>query len=152
MNLDNGEFLDLTKEIIERGELVRFTPVGGSMYPFIRSKEAIHIAPLNSITLRYADIILFCDREKRLQVHRIVKRRKARGRITFVAKGDSLRRSDGNIEEEAVIGRVVAIEKGGRLIFLDKGVFRLANILYTLCLPVSRWAYILFERCVKKTY
>ena len=144
--------MSLTKEIIDRDEVFCFAPVGGSMYPFIRSRDVIHIKPAHRASLRYGDIILFCDEKGGLLAHRIIKKRKTGDRSAFFVKGDALAGDDGYIEREAIIGKVVAIEKGKRLIDLDGGLFKLANILYTLTLPVSRWAYVLFERCAKKIY
>jgi signal peptidase I len=140
----------LTKEILDKSRIVRLAPIGGSMYPFIRSGEAIRIKSAKDSGVRYADIILYCDKEGKVMIHRIMGVRRTGGKFGFLVKGDSAARPDGVIRADEVIGKVVAIEKG-RLVFnIDKGALRIFNVAYSLSLPLSRWIYALYYRCVKK--
>lgn len=150
MNCSNVEFLELSREILEKGETLRLSAVGWSMDPFIRDGEAIHIAPVRKTSLRYGDIILYCSRDKKFFVHRIVKRQKIGGLPAYLVKGDSLIRPDGVVRPQDVLGKVIAIEKGTKFFSLEKKSFSFFNILYTRFLPISRRVGVLLGRCAKK--
>lgn len=151
MNCTNEEFLSLGKEALDKGETLRIAPIGGSMYPFIRSGDAVRIVSTAGRAPKYADIVLCVGESGRPLIHRITGRRKLPGGTGFVVKGDAANSPDGVIREKDVIGKVVAIEKGGDVRPVDKGIFRVASIVYTALLPVSRWGYALWERCAQKT-
>ena len=59
MNYGTIEFLELSNEILSKGNHLRFRVRGESMYPFIRSDEVIQVKPAKISEVNYADIIFY---------------------------------------------------------------------------------------------
>lgn len=151
MNFKTSQILSVTKEALGKGRIARLAPIGGSMYPFIRSGEAVLIDRASGRGLRYGDIVLYCNNEGKVFIHRIVGVLRSGGDVRFIVKGDAAARPDNVVRDHEVLGRVVAVEKGNRTVNIDKGALRALSVAYSLLIPVSRWAYALYYRCVKKT-
>jgi len=91
---------------------------GTSMLPWVRSGDVAMIHNVSLDTVRCGDVVLF-RRGDRLYVHRIVEKRGWRGGARFLAKGDANPHADGVIGQEEILGRVVNLYRGTRLIDLD---------------------------------
>ena len=91
---------------------------GASMLPWVRPGDVVVIHSASPDTVRCGDVVLF-RRGDRLYVHRIVERRGLRGGARFLAKGDANPHADGIIGQEEILGRVLSLYRGNRLIDLD---------------------------------
>jgi len=91
---------------------------GASMLPWVRRGDVVVIHNASPDTVRCGDVVLF-RRGDRLYVHRIVEKRGLRRRARFLAKGDANPHADGIIGQEEILGRVVNLYRGNRLIDLD---------------------------------
>jgi signal peptidase I len=111
------------------------------MSPFIRNGETVEIAPIESGKIRSGDIIFYRTNLKRLVAHRVIKRMIDGGRIFFITKGDRSPVFDEYVYSDDVLGKVVAVEKKGRIIRFDRGVMRLLNIIWARISPFNLWAY-----------
>jgi hypothetical protein len=87
-------------ELLRSGETVRFHARGSSMWPTIPSHSRIEVRPSEAAELRVGQIAAF-ERQGRVVVHRV--RAVSAERIEFA--GDALKRGDGSVAREAVLGR-----------------------------------------------
>ena len=129
------ELIDLSKEILGRGNNFRFQAQGGSMYPFIRDGDILEIAPVNGEEIRLGDVIFCHVGERRMVVHRVIKKIIQNDKPTFLTKGDSNTDEGEKVYLEQVLGRVKAIERKGRKIRINEGLKRLIYIFYPRISP-----------------
>lgn len=97
----------LALDLLARGERVRFVARGDSMKPFVRDGDQVEVDPRPRP--RVGDLVLLRAVDFGV-VHRVIG--KARGRLLI--KGDNLPRADGWFGEDAVLGVVIAVRRGGR--------------------------------------
>src|SRR3979411_1632963 len=91
---------------------------GASMQPWIRSKDIALIRQIAIENVRCGDVVLF-RRENHLLVHRIVEKRGSLNASQLFSNGDAHPTSDGVVQEQELLGRVMRIYRGGRRIDLD---------------------------------
>ena len=106
--------------VLEKGKSFRFRARGTSMRPFIRDGDTLTIAPLATGRPRRGEaVVVFRPSEIRpcLLVHRIVGVHE-RG---FAIQGDAADCEPESIPPEAIVGRVVRVERGGKDIRLGLG-------------------------------
>ena len=143
MTYRNTGFIEMAKELLWRGDTLRCRASGSSMYPFIRDGDIITVEPIIASRIRYADIVFFQSDEGRVVVHRVIKIKKADGKVCMVTRGDTMRRTDGYLDGRGLLGRVTIVEKGGRALPVTGGAWRAANVIYTAALPFSKWAILM---------
>jgi hypothetical protein len=115
-SLDN---LDIIKTVLGGGHKYRLQALGFSMSPFIKSGDILTIAPLGSNVLRLGDVAAFVHPErKRLIVHRVIGK-SIRGFVLM--KGDNLDKADGHIPWDYILGYVIRIERGKKVINFGMG-------------------------------
>ena len=88
------------------------------MLPWVRPGDVVVIHSASPDTVRCGDVVLF-RRSDGLYVHRIVEKRGLRRGARFLAKGDANPHDDGIIGQEEILGRVVNLYRGNRLIDFD---------------------------------
>jgi hypothetical protein len=110
-------FLDISIELLRAGYSVRFRPSGHSMRPTILDGEVVTVAPISAHAIRRSDILLY-QIKGRVIAHRVtgIKKRQDAG-YSFILRGDALACAE-RVEEEQVLGRVVAVERDGRRLSL----------------------------------
>lgn len=141
-------FLAVAGGLLSRGHRVRFRAEGDSMHPAIRGGEAIVVEPVSPEHLKKGDIVLYLS-GRGITAHRVVKilaggaaysleERELRSlegnpssaallkrsapqvkRSFFVLRGDAPGSADEPVEQEQILGKVVAVERAGRSIDLD---------------------------------
>ncbi len=97
-------------ELLGRGETIRFVARGGSMRPFIRDGDRVTVGPLRGPP-RAGDVVLAPGGEFAL-LHRALW---VVGGWVLV-KGDGMARPDGWFRQDALLGRLVSVERGGEAI------------------------------------
>lgn len=132
--------LNLSKEILSRGNCVRIPIVGSSMYPLLRKGDIIFIKPVDIKQISSGDIIV-CQRGRRMAAHRLMKKYIDNGRIVLVTKGDSFSGFDELLYSEDVLGKVTAIERKGRCLRINNGLYGVINIFCAKLSPFSKWIY-----------
>ena len=100
--------LDLARAGLREGERVRLNVAGNSMAPLLRPGDAVWAEPALPASLRRGDVIVV-RRAGGLVTHRLV----ALGDGEWYTKGDNARHLDPPVTADAILGRVVAIERGG---------------------------------------
>ena len=109
-------FIDTIEDLLRHGHTVRFQADGWSMHPTIRSGEIIVIEPLGPTHVRAGDILLY-RRTRAAIAHRVLCMvLSTAGRPTLILRGDAADCVDSPVDVEQVLGRVVAVERRGRVL------------------------------------
>jgi len=116
----SAAFAELSAAILGAGASLRFRAHGSSMVPQLRDGDMLLVDPVDPGSVCVGDVILCCGEAGRILVHRVVRRMTGPDGYQFEIQGDQAARPDGVIPEERVYGRVVAIERGGGRIRLDR--------------------------------
>jgi len=101
------------------------------MLPFLRHGDVLHVRPLPAAAVRVGDVICYAPSPGRLHLHRVV----ARDERGFVTRGDALSYVE-DVPASAVLGRVIARERGGRLRRLDTPAARRAGRAIVVAAPL----------------
>jgi Peptidase family C25 len=118
MNSVSGSkpFVDVVTELLSRGYRVRFRAEGASMRPTIRGGEKITVEPVSEVKL--GDIALF-RAERGLIAHRVVGIQKGIGKApVFLTRGEAGGSYEEAVQEQQILGKVVAVERNGHSIDL----------------------------------
>ena len=114
LDANDAAFIDVVTDLLRRGHNVRFRARGGSMHPTIREGEAITVAPARPAGINRGDVILYRVGQGVI-AHRVARvAQRPDGALVFSPRGDAAQGRDDPVEEGAVLGRVVAVERGGR--------------------------------------
>jgi hypothetical protein len=115
LHLSNAGQLELLRAFKERGAGLRTTVRGASMSPFIRDLDVLTVAPLDGRRARVGDVVAvaLCQ-PQRLAIHRVV----GRPRGGLLVRGDACLCPDGVVPPARVLGRVVRVERQGRVVRL----------------------------------
>ncbi|OFV81495.1 MAG: signal peptidase I [Acidobacteria bacterium RBG_13_68_16] len=135
----DARFVDVVSDLLRRGHSVRFRAKGGSMHPTIREGEAITVAPARPDAIKRGDVVLYRS-GRGVIAHRVTRVvRDPDGTLAFIPRGDSSTTRDEPVDQSAVLGRVVAVERDGReLDPTGAGAWALAVLRATAARPV-RW-------------
>ena len=122
-------FAELSTDLLRLGHSVRFRATGESMHPTIRAGEAITVEPVALSDLHIADVVLYRT-EASVLAHRVIGRQKAAGaQGAFLVRGDACGDCDEPVAEDQVLGKVVAVERGDRVIALDRRTAKFWHLL-----------------------
>ena len=130
--LDFDEFEALAAQVLGAGNNLRFEARGSSMVPFIRSGDVVEVQPVEVERLRPQQVVLCRVAGGRLVVHRVLQV----GADGLLVQGDSRRHPDGRVPAAAVLGRVTAVQRGGRQISMDACATRGLVRVWLLLTPV----------------
>lgn len=104
---------ELVGDLLRSGHSARLGVRGTSMLPSLWPGDRLRIRPADPRTLDLGEVVL-CAREGRLIAHRLVDLRARAGGPLLITRGDRLRHRDSPFGPEALVGRVVAVERPGR--------------------------------------
>jgi signal peptidase I len=114
----SATLLDVCTELLGEGFCINFHTPGQSMYPTIRDGEKVSVEPVLERDIKRGDILLYkCH--GRLIAHRVI-RIHSREEKSLVLRGDALNEPDAPVKFNQVLGRVVAVERGGRKLKLAR--------------------------------
>ena len=128
LNLDRAGFAALATEILGGGNTLRFRARGGSMWPFIRGGDCAEVQVADAASIRRGDVVLVRTGSGRLLVHRVRWIGRAGEEVALWTQGDALAKPDPMIRAAQVLGRVVAVERGGRHLRLGRAPLHLAGL------------------------
>ena len=131
-------FIDVSTELLRRGQCVQFRAPGLSMHPAIKEGERITVIPISSFEVKRGDILLYLV-GKKVIAHRVVGIEKKKSNSSnqtskfsprlFLLRGDASVICDEPVEAQQILGKVVSVERDGRSINLCSRrakIFRLA--------------------------
>jgi signal peptidase I len=129
---------ELSEEMLSLGIGVRFRAPGTSMHPTIRNGDVITVEPVAPDWLKKGDVILYRFRGGFI-AHRIVNIKERNGcGLTFILRGDASVSCDRPVEPEQILGKVVCLERGQRIIDPYSTRVKLWNMLYLLLARLKR--------------
>ncbi|MCX6544997.1 MAG: S24/S26 family peptidase [Acidobacteria bacterium] len=136
MILPSRDFMPVVRAALERGQRVKMTVTGTSMWPFLRNEDVVELKPAGG--LRLGDMVLVQaappDTSERYVLHRVVR---MQGGGTFVLRGDAQPHCEGPFAPNAALGVVTTVWRHGRVHHLDRGLWRLAGIAWARTSPLG---------------
>ncbi len=88
------------------------------MYPFIRDRDVVTVAPLGGRPPLVGDVVAIIHPiNGRLVIHRVIRRRHS----GWLIRGDNCQEVDGVVTIEDILGYVISIERQGRQVRLGLG-------------------------------
>lgn len=131
MNFRSSDLLQLSSEIIHRGCCLRFMAKGHSMHPFIKDGEVVVVKPIGIFEIKKGDVILY-HTSLNMIAHRVIKRKRENNKIMLVTKGDSNLNFDTLVQENNILGKIIAIEKPNGTINLDCNKWYICNYMIAI--------------------
>jgi hypothetical protein len=128
MELHRHACLELIEEGLLAGGTLRARVAGESMSPFLRPGNWIIAERVGGESLARGDLVLFA-RGSDLVVHRYLGTVRREGRLLHLSKGDGRFFFDAPWPSSVVVGRVLEVHKGSRILRLRRGPWRTVNYL-----------------------
>ncbi len=141
INSTGAGFLELSKDIFEKGKSVRFQAKGWSMRPLIQDGDFIVVSPVENSSIKTGDVVFYSTTGNKVIVHRLIRKYKQKGRMTVLIKGDASFSSPEKIDIQNVLGKVIPIERNGRKKRLDRKLYQIIGLFFAVISPFSRWIY-----------
>lgn len=113
--------VDLARELLARGQTLRYVARGTSMWPAILDGDRLTLAPLTGEP-RLGEV-LFLPTDDFGIAHRLV----GRWRDLYCLKGDNRANIDGWFQRDDFAARVVAVERDGRAVPIRTGLAPVAG-------------------------
>jgi hypothetical protein len=134
MIVPSRELMPVIRAALERGQHVRMTVTGGSMWPFIRDGDIVELEPLSTSPAQ-GDIVLAQPSAEHYVVHRVVR---VQGESVWL-RGDAQRHCEGPVQPHDILGRITRSHHHGRPRALDHGAWRFAGLMWVHCTPLGLW-------------
>ena len=113
-----ADFGCLAESVLQAGVSLQFQAHGSSMTPAIRDGDTLLIAPTQAHELRMGQIVLCQTENNRYVVHRIVRRCRQQGGVSFLLKGDQCRSADGWVDGSRILGQAIQARRPGKTVRL----------------------------------
>jgi GNAT superfamily N-acetyltransferase len=133
--------------IEENPEFSLYSTNGESMYPFLRGDEHILVKKSNPEAIYPGDVVVFKCGCSSTICHRVVRVQNKDGIALLETKGDRGRGRDVWFGQEAILGKVVALNR--RMKFIDLSKRNWGLLLYGLDCFFSRGVFYLRKRIAK---
>ena len=101
---------------LDGGKLLNVKSRGWSMYPLVHHDDMLYIQKGTANSLRTGDIAFFRLDTGRFVAHRLVKRE---GMNFLLMNGDSFREFDEPVHQDQIFGKLIKIERNGRVLNLE---------------------------------
>jgi hypothetical protein len=128
------ELMPVIQAALGRGQNVRLTVNGASMLPFIHDGDTVELEPALSPP-KPGDLVLTRTSGERYVLHRVTRIDGGK----FWLRGDAQYRCEGPISFSNIVGRVIVSERAGRSRAHDRGVWRLAGLIWNRGIPWTLW-------------
>jgi ribosomal protein S18 acetylase RimI-like enzyme len=107
------------------------------MVPFIRDGDLLTVQSAGVATLRVGNVILYRVDEERLAAHRVVGQRVEGACLILVVRGDAITGPGEEVATDRVLGRVVRVQRGARMLDLDRCARCAAARLWVAAAPLG---------------
>lgn len=112
----NAKTRYLIQEMIRKNGWLEIPAEGTSMYPVIQDGDICRFVSCETQKLTKGDVVLFQDSTGRLITHRYVKAELKQDQWTYWFKGDTNLGFDEQVSETNIIGRLVLIKRGEKVL------------------------------------
>ena len=124
--LSQNAIIDLWEDLYNQKQKLWLTALSGSMIPLLQIGDKVLVQSVKPAEIRVGDIIVFKNLDKFI-VHRVIRKYDS---LSFLQKGDNTTTAE-IVRSEHVIGKVIAIRKGNRIIRLNNGFGMFINLMLT---------------------
>jgi signal peptidase I len=136
---------ELLQAVMKKGIPFTFRVSGASMFPFICDGDVVTVSPQGGRAPRFGDVVLRLAADgQQVLVHRVI----GTSGGAYLTKGDASSMADGLVALEHVLGRVVALERGGWVVVSGLGPERYL-IAATSRSGILRWALAASARLIR---
>lgn len=123
---------------------------GYSMWPFLKPREKILVKAIAGEDLACGDVILYKDRG-RLVCHRLIRKLQTARGLSFLVRGDNAVYASEKTLDDELLGKVVGIVRGGRIINLECRRRRFINRIIIAVAPLISVIIRALKRLHKKS-
>lgn len=113
----SNELFDMLESLANEQHLIRIKTKGYSMSPTIAPGDIVIVAPAKIHDLKIGDIVVFRTQQSMI-AHRLVAVNVVDGQNICVAKGDNNRHVDAAFSADAIVGKVIRLERNNKHIVL----------------------------------
>ena len=135
LTLSQNTIIDLWEDLYSKKQKSWLTILSGSMMPLLQIGDKVLIQSVKPTEIRFGDIIVFKTLDSaKLIVHRVIRRYNSNSDgngPSFLQKGDSTTTAE-IVSSKYLIGKVIAIRKGSKIIYLNDGIWKFVNLILTL--------------------
>ncbi|MEC4676409.1 MAG: GNAT family N-acetyltransferase [Nitrospirota bacterium] len=133
--LGQEDFAAISTGVLSRNGSFSFKARGSSMYPFIRDGDILTVEPVLASELDTGDVAFYRSAGENLAAHRFIGRTMINDRTMLILRGDASAGRDEHVMEDRILGKVAGIQRGTRIIQHERGLPRLAILLWTYVQP-----------------
>lgn len=87
------------------------------MSPFIKKGTVLFIRPVQAKKLQIGDLV--CAYQEKFITHRLIKKKKSKNKVFYIAKGDASPLPDPPLKGSQILGKVTKIKAGQRVVDLE---------------------------------
>lgn len=133
----------IIKELLSKGNSVRITVTGTSMYPFLRENiDSVELSPIYFKVIKRGDIVMIERDSGEYVMHRVIRKAES----CFYIVGDAQQWIEGPIRIDQLIGKVSFIWRKDQKINCNKILWRLLSSLWLILLPARSRIIRLYSR------
>jgi len=137
LSIKHAELSDISTEVLGRGGLFRFKAHGSSMYPFIRDGDVLTIQTVEIEKLNRGDVVLYRSAGDRVVAHRVVGKNATNGQWVLMMRGDSGLSTNEQVPADHVLGRVMSIQRGQKVVQFDNTFWKITSHLWITSYPLG---------------
>ena len=123
----SGAIIALWEDLYRKKQKSWLSILSGSMIPLLQIGDEVLVHVVNPAEIRVGDMIVYKSNDK-LIVHRVIRNYNS---SSFLQKGDNTTTAE-IVSSKDVIGTVIAIRKGTRIFYPDKGFGKIINLILTV--------------------
>ena len=125
----------LVADALRSGQQVKIRALGVSMMPAIWPGDVLIVEPAAVESLRVGEIVVF-ERYGRIFAHRLISRGEyPEGEVALTVRGDRMNTPDPEVSGNEYLGRVVRLERAGRVV----RIARRPGVGQRIAAQLTRW-------------
>lgn len=126
LKLSPHTMIKLWEDLYHKKQELWLTVLSGSMMPLLQCGDKVLVQSVKPHDIRLGDIIVFKNSDK-LETHRVIRKY---SNSSFLQKGDNAMPAE-IVTSKQLVGKVIAIKKGNRIIRFDGKIEKMINYILT---------------------
>ena len=123
----SGAIIALWEDLYNKKQKSWLAILSGSMMPLLQIGDKVLVHSVKPAEIRVGDLMVYKSNDN-LIVHRVIRKYDS---LSFIQKGDNAATAE-IVSSKDVIGTVIAIRKGNKMIYPNKGIWNFINLILTL--------------------
>jgi len=132
--------------LLQQGETVQIPLTGSCMKPLLCEKDLLTIYPLKAEQLRCGDVAVYLIHGE-LKTHRFLKSKSIDKHDYLITKSDRRYHCDKPVPYENLLGKIIQIQKGNKLVDYTKPNWAVINYLLGKLSPYISFFEYLYNQC-----